>query len=157
MGNHGDLVDLNSLSQRVIQDHIFLSSRHLPRVKKLLRQLASQVLPVYRVCARDAVLQESVDRRLDMESKWACTLPHGALVLAKDKVKHDDCWWICIWTGEWLQVASLLGEATAELYEPSRNEVQSWLQQAAKTRRSLLIDNAAMVARQFEINPEEVV
>lgn len=38
-----DLMDATDLADRVVRDHDFLSSRHLPRIERLLRQLASQV------------------------------------------------------------------------------------------------------------------
>jgi len=133
---------------------------------KLLRQLASQVLPVYQVVAREAILQDVLGYQVNSESKWAERLPNGAYILAREKVRNADGWWVRIWTGQWLQVSCvILGEelggmpvrakSMVEQCDPSTEDVRHWLQEAARTRRSLLLDNAIMVARQYGLDPED--
>jgi len=159
--------DLVALSNRVVRDYDFLSSRHLPRIEKLLRQLASQVLPIYRVLVKEAPVQEFPGTEGNGDLKRASTLPSGALVLAREKVRHPDGWWIRIWTGQWIQCSYVMfGEESAgmplraksmvEQCDPSALEVKGWLDEAARSRRNLLLDNAKMVARQFGLKPEDI-
>eukprot|EP00427_Karlodinium_veneficum_P040853 CAMPEP_0169251676 /NCGR_PEP_ID=MMETSP1016-20121227/37644_1 /TAXON_ID=342587 /ORGANISM="Karlodinium micrum, Strain CCMP2283" /LENGTH=536 /DNA_ID=CAMNT_0009332837 /DNA_START=80 /DNA_END=1687 /DNA_ORIENTATION=- len=145
-----DLTDPCALAARVVHEQAFLSTRHASRVEKLLQQLSSQVLPVYRVTAlRGIALRDQLGSAIDWER--ASILPSGALVLATQKVKQIDGWWIRAWTGQWLQATCIdFGEVEvfAEQCEPSESEVQGWLREAALSRRTLLLDNARLVAKQ---------
>jgi hypothetical protein len=154
-----ELVDLRDRAQRVVLEHDFLSSRHLWAVEGLLRQLAARSLPVYRVVReKGAVLQEAVND----PSGWGQVphLPRGALVLARERARQMNGWWIKVWSGHWMQECCTepgAEEVTAERCNPppSIEEVGQWLKNATQMRKPMLEQNASAVAKQAGLKTEE--
>eukprot|EP00927_Polykrikos_kofoidii_P034047 TRINITY_DN28877_c0_g1_i1.p1 TRINITY_DN28877_c0_g1~~TRINITY_DN28877_c0_g1_i1.p1 ORF type:complete len:549 (+),score=67.73 TRINITY_DN28877_c0_g1_i1:213-1859(+) len=149
--SHEELVDVRARASLVVAEQPFLSFRHLRPVEVLLGRLASRTLPVYEIIhLRGAVLYDEYQRR----ALSGDSLPYGALVLARERVRELDGWWIRIWSGQWFQATrSQCGgvgdeEVVAERCQPSTFEVRRWLQDAAASRDLLIIRNANVVAEQ---------
>lgn len=147
-----DLADVRAQALRVVAEHSFLSSRHLRSVEALLRRLASRSLPIYEVVhQRGATLCEELQQHAPAA---AAALPQGALVLARERVRELDGWWIRVWSGQWLQAtfaqAGSAGseEVIAERCQPSTLEVRRWLQDATMSQHPLFVQNATAVAEQ---------
>lgn len=150
-----DFVDVNALAQKVILEQSFLSDRHLLHVKCLLKQLASSCLPVYQVVHRNGAVLCTDFHNLEKQRESAEQLfPLGALVLARERVRQHDGWWIRIWSGQWLQSSYAKQECAEEVLaerlniEPSIGDVQAWLEKATQSQNKVLIENAAEVAKQ---------
>lgn len=149
-----DFVDLNALAAKVILQHSFLSNRHLDHIRLLLRQLASSCLPVYQVVHHNGALlctDLNIDRRHESGNQ---SFPLGALVLARERVRQHDGWWIRIWSGQWLQSSYAREDGIEEFMaerlniEPSPDDVQQWLDSATRSKNMVLIENATEVAKQ---------
>lgn len=145
-----ELLDVRSLADGVVREQPFLSFRHQRTVEALLQQLASQTPPLYRVIIpRGAALRE---QRHD-ESASAAHLPLGALVLAFERVRQDDGWWVRIWSGQWLHATWFRPggeESVAEVCQPSADDAARWFHEASMSQTEVLLQNAAMVSKLFQ-------
>jgi len=154
-------VSMRSRAERLLKD-LMLPSRHAEQVEALLGRLAARALPVYRVvCPGGADLVDAEAPELGLGAPRTL-VPSGALVLARERRKSPDGWWIRLAAGGgWMQQTAATGEEVAVRCDPQVEEIRQWLDRAAAetarggitAKSSFLVRNAAAVSSQVGLGP----
>jgi hypothetical protein len=157
----GDKVDARSFAERILIDDLCLPARHAGQVEVLLHRLATGGLPVYKVVSPSgAELLMDTEAPVSSMASARSAVPSGALVLARERRRKPDGWWIRLAAGGgWMRETFAVDEKkVAALCEPSKAEVQSWLRQAsAHTAKSSIAASGRNQHSDFLVRNAEAV